>query len=117
MFPLTYTVREVQQEGWLQTAPPGGYAQVTLTEEDPIKEDIDFGNLQKPTLLIQKSADPTTGRPDSIITHTITVKNNGLVPIEDIEIFDNLGVGWKYEPEISRDPASGLVAEMSSSGI
>ena len=106
LFPLTYTVREVLQDGWVQTAPPEGYAQVTLTEEDPIKEDIDFGNLQKPTLLIQKSADPTTGRPGSIITHTITVKNDGLVPIEDIEIFDNLGVGWNYEPEISRDPAS-----------
>ena len=41
--PGTYVVREVVDSGYKQTAPSGGFAQVTLGE-DEIVSDINFGN-------------------------------------------------------------------------
>ncbi len=45
----TYTVAEVQQLGWLQTAPASGTHTVTLTAGEEVSS-LDFGNMQQETV-------------------------------------------------------------------
>ncbi len=50
ILPGNYQVREVQQEGWVQSAPGGeGFANVTLTEPRQLSR-VDFGNWKYSTI-------------------------------------------------------------------
>lgn len=50
--PGTYTVVEVQQAGWSQTAPPGG--SYTVTVDGQTIDGLSFGNFQKSCALLEK---------------------------------------------------------------
>ena len=93
--PGTYTVREVLQTGWTQTAPVKGFADVTLTVQDPIQT-VDFGNWKGPgpipssPLVVTKTTPAVTLIPNMETTFTITVENIGKIEIHDIKIVDEL---------------------------
>jgi hypothetical protein len=57
VFAGTFTISEVQQNGWVETAPPGGSYTVTVALGSTTSG-LDFGNFQKasPTLSTQASA-------------------------------------------------------------
>jgi len=54
-----YYVKETKQDGWMQTYPDGSdYWTVTLTEENPTRNNLKFGNIQiKATLIIEKKVE------------------------------------------------------------
>ena len=54
--PGTYYVREVQQSGWSQTAPSGGFfGPISITAADPTETGLRFGNRQLGSLVLAKS--------------------------------------------------------------
>ncbi|NLF30932.1 MAG: hypothetical protein GX591_08610, partial [Planctomycetes bacterium] len=66
LVPGSYTVAEVQQAGWRQTAPAAGVHSVTLTDADATG--IDFGNQQLGGLTITKTVVGGTGTFNICIT-------------------------------------------------
>ena len=49
----SYYLREVGQNGWYQTYPDGSeYFSVTLTQENPTKDNVRFGNAQRPDFVV-----------------------------------------------------------------
>ncbi|NLE57250.1 MAG: hypothetical protein GX616_02740, partial [Planctomycetes bacterium] len=66
LVPGSYTVAEVQQTGWRQTAPAAGAHNVTLTDADATG--IDFGNQQLGGLTITKTVVGGTGTFNICIT-------------------------------------------------
>ena len=102
LFPVTYFVSEVLQVGWVQTAPQGGYAEVTLSDEVPIQT-VDFGNRQK----IVPALECVRENPDGSYTAKFTYDNpNGEITIPK-------GDNNKIEP----DPISGSQPDTFSNGI
>ncbi|MDX6446522.1 MAG: hypothetical protein QOH71_3596 [Blastocatellia bacterium] len=80
--PGTYTVAEVLQSGWTQTAPTSGTYSVTVSPGQVINN-RDFGNrLEKPKcdLQIKKEMKPNPLVSGQQATATITVKNVGAGP-------------------------------------
>lgn len=86
----TYTIREVQQTGWVQkTANPSPI----LVESGTNATDIDFGNRQEIDLEVVKTFIPTSegqniAIPDEEFSYTLTVTNNGLATAESVLITD-----------------------------
>ena len=102
LFPVTYFVSEVLQNGWVQTAPEGGYAEVTLSDEVPIQT-VNFGNRQK----IVPALECVRENPDGSYTAKFTYDNpNGEITIPK-------GDNNKIEP----DPISGSQPDTFSNGI
>ena len=101
--PGTYTVREVLQVGWTQTAPEKGFADVTLTVQDPVQI-VDFGNWKGPgpipttPLVVTKTTLVETLIPNMETTFTITVENIGKIEIHDIKIIDELSPMLEFIP-------------------
>ena len=85
-----YTVREVQQAGWMQTTanPPP----ILITALDPKEMNVDFGNmLLKPSLNITKDAAVDGGFADAagdVINYTIAVENTGNQPLTGVTVAD-----------------------------
>jgi hypothetical protein len=48
--PGTYTIREVSQAGWVQTAPAGGFFTVTIADPSTTLSAVDFGNFRTATV-------------------------------------------------------------------
>ncbi|MEQ9358122.1 SdrD B-like domain-containing protein [Coleofasciculus chthonoplastes] len=86
----TYTIREVQQTGWVQkTANPSPI----LVESGTNATDIDFGNRQEVDLEVVKTFIPTyegqnIAIPNEEFSYTLTVINNGLATAESVLITD-----------------------------
>lgn len=112
-----YIVREVQQDGWVQTT--ANPAPILITALDPKEMNVDFGNMrQLPSLNIVKDAAVEGGAADAagdVISYTISVQNTGnqtltgvsvtdpfisdLVRVEDGATVDNeldVGETWHY---------------------
>jgi hypothetical protein len=84
----TYIVREVPQTGWTQTAPVKGFADVTLTAQDPVQT-VDFGNwITSSSLVVTKTTPSVTLIPNMETYFTITVQNTGKIEIHDLKIVD-----------------------------
>ena len=85
-----YTVREVQQAGWVQTTT--NPAPIVITALDPKEMNVDFGNmLLKPSLNIVKDATVDGGYADAagdIITYNISVQNTGNQTLTGVTVAD-----------------------------
>jgi uncharacterized repeat protein (TIGR01451 family) len=85
-----YTVREVQQAGWVQTTT--NPAPIVITALDPKEMNVDFGNmLLKPSLNIVKDAAVDGGYADAagdIITYNISVQNTGNQTLTGVTVAD-----------------------------
>jgi uncharacterized repeat protein (TIGR01451 family) len=95
--PGSYTVREVQQAGWVQTRPPGGSHSVDLVNADSTGND--FGNHQIKSMDVEtpnvlsfdfdpKSVDTSTSSQD--ITFTVRLKDD----LSGIGMSDDLVSYW-----------------------
>ncbi|WP_298599345.1 hypothetical protein [uncultured Limnohabitans sp.] len=85
-----YTVREVQQAGWVQTTT--NPAPILITALDPKEMNVDFGNMMlKPGLNIVKDAAIDGGFADAagdVINYNISVENTGNQALTGVTVTD-----------------------------
>jgi len=86
-----YIVREVQQDGWVQTtADP---APILITALDPQELNVNFGNMrQLPSLNIVKEATVDGGYADAagdVISYNISVQNTGNQMLTGVTVADS----------------------------
>ena len=86
-----YIVREVQQDGWVQTT--ANPAPILITALDPKELNVNFGNMrQLPSLNIVKEATVDGGYADAagdVISYNISVQNTGNQMLTGVTVADS----------------------------
>ena len=94
--PGSYTVREVQQAGWIQTYPPGGSHSINLVNADSTGNN--FGNFQNSIvgLSIEKTASSSHVSPGDLLNYTITYTNTGDVRLTEVVLTERYPEGVEF---------------------
>ncbi|OGM87387.1 hypothetical protein A2616_01265 [Candidatus Woesebacteria bacterium RIFOXYD1_FULL_33_11] len=97
IFPGTYKVCEVNQDGWSQTYPDeDGCHLVTLPDLNPPV--YNFGNMEdNPEIVITKSNDKSNGANiGDNVTYTLIIENTGNLYLNNLEVKDAIPGGFTY---------------------
>ncbi|MDD1653198.1 MAG: hypothetical protein LUQ64_01495, partial [Methanomicrobiales archaeon] len=86
--PGTYTVKEVQQDGWTRTYPAGESHEVTLSAGQMLVFGKKFGNQPQLEGEVVKAV-KTYARQDGSVTYEYGAGNGGTVPLEHVRLTDD----------------------------